>query len=227
MDFEELKQECLACRRCGLLAVRGLVSVTERHCNTLCRAWSGSGTRFPALGEGRKGRDCHLYVAGPLPAGERCALLPCGRRADAGVGVPARGCGFYCRGCRAAGMGTVRQGTRRRFAGFRPCDAQPPLPGSFACCARHRTTVFRRKGMIRTSLSYHAKRCFSIYDRFFEKNRKMVLTFWESVAIINNVAGRYGRQNAGFGPVVQLVRTLACHARGRQFEPDSGRHLLL
>ena len=29
------------------------------------------------------------------------------------------------------------------------------------------------------------------------------------------------------GPVVQLVRTLACHARGRQFEPDSGRHMLL
>ena len=26
-----------------------------------------------------------------------------------------------------------------------------------------------------------------------------------------------------FGPVVQLVRTLACHARGRRFEPDSGR----
>ena len=25
------------------------------------------------------------------------------------------------------------------------------------------------------------------------------------------------------GPVVQLVRTLACHARGRQFEPDPGR----
>ena len=30
-----------------------------------------------------------------------------------------------------------------------------------------------------------------------------------------------------FGPVVQLVRTLACHARGRQFEPDPGRHMLL
>ena len=28
----------------------------------------------------------------------------------------------------------------------------------------------------------------------------------------------------GLGPVVQLVRTLACHARGRQFEPDPGRH---
>ena len=28
-----------------------------------------------------------------------------------------------------------------------------------------------------------------------------------------------------FGPVVQLVRTLACHARGRRFEPDPGRHL--
>ena len=27
------------------------------------------------------------------------------------------------------------------------------------------------------------------------------------------------------GPVVQLVRTLACHARGRRFEPDPGRHI--
>ena len=26
------------------------------------------------------------------------------------------------------------------------------------------------------------------------------------------------------GPVVQLVRTLACHARGRGFEPHLGRH---
>ena len=28
-----------------------------------------------------------------------------------------------------------------------------------------------------------------------------------------------------FGPVVQLVRTLACHARGRGFEPHSGRQM--
>ena len=28
-----------------------------------------------------------------------------------------------------------------------------------------------------------------------------------------------------FGPVVQLVRTLACHARGRGFEPHPGRQL--
>ena len=27
-----------------------------------------------------------------------------------------------------------------------------------------------------------------------------------------------------YGRVVQLVRTLACHARGRGFEPHSGRH---
>ncbi len=27
------------------------------------------------------------------------------------------------------------------------------------------------------------------------------------------------------GPVVQLVRTLACHARGRGFEPHPDRHL--
>ena len=26
-----------------------------------------------------------------------------------------------------------------------------------------------------------------------------------------------------YGPVVQLVRTLACHARGRRFEPVPGR----
>ena len=26
------------------------------------------------------------------------------------------------------------------------------------------------------------------------------------------------------GPVGQLVRTLACHARGREFEPHPGRH---
>ena len=29
------------------------------------------------------------------------------------------------------------------------------------------------------------------------------------------------------GPVVQLVRTLACHARGREFEPHPGRHFPL
>ena len=28
-----------------------------------------------------------------------------------------------------------------------------------------------------------------------------------------------------YGPVVQLVRTLACHARGRRFEPVPGRHI--
>ena len=30
-----------------------------------------------------------------------------------------------------------------------------------------------------------------------------------------------------FGSVVQLVRTLACHARGRGFEPLSGRHAVI
>ena len=29
------------------------------------------------------------------------------------------------------------------------------------------------------------------------------------------------------GPLAQLVRALACHARGRRFEPDAGRHLPL
>ena len=35
----------------------------------------------------------------------------------------------------------------------------------------------------------------------------------------------FGRKSK-FGPVVQLVRTLACHARGQGFESPSGRHLL-
>ena len=30
-----------------------------------------------------------------------------------------------------------------------------------------------------------------------------------------------------FGPVVQLVRTLACHARGQGFESPSGRHFFI
>ena len=31
-------------------------------------------------------------------------------------------------------------------------------------------------------------------------------------------------KNSHYGPVVQLVRTLACHARGQGFESPSGRH---
>ena len=34
---------------------------------------------------------------------------------------------------------------------------------------------------------------------------------------------RIGPKRSGYGPVVQLVRTLACHARGRRFDPDPGR----
>ena len=68
----------------------------------------------------------------------------------------------------------------------------------------------------------------------------------ENSAIIINVAESYGSiaqlgehlpykqrvtgsspvvPTTHFGPVVQLVRTLACHARGRGFEPHSGRQL--
>ena len=37
----------------------------------------------------------------------------------------------------------------------------------------------------------------------------------------SGVRSSSGKRN---GPVVQLVRTLACHARGRRFEPVPGRH---
>ena len=41
------------------------------------------------------------------------------------------------------------------------------------------------------------------------------MTFFRIICII------FKREK--FGPVVQLVRTLACHARGRGFEPHPGR----
>ena len=36
----------------------------------------------------------------------------------------------------------------------------------------------------------------------------------------------HGQSTTIIGLVVQLVRTLACHARGRRFEPDRGRHYI-
>ena len=39
-----------------------------------------------------------------------------------------------------------------------------------------------------------------------------------------NAEGSSPSAPARYGPVVQLVRTLACHARGREFEPHPGRH---
>ena len=61
--------------------------------------------------------------------------------------------------------------------------------------------------------------------KFFQKKG---LTVGTSLAIIIDVAAatanKHGGQQAGYGPVVQLVRTLACHARGRRFEPVPGRH---
>ena len=65
-----------------------------------------------------------------------------------------------------------------------------------------------------------------IFEFFF----KICLTQAALIAIIICVAAVRRQSDAkheGFGPVVQLVRTLACHARGRQFEPDPGRHMLL
>ena len=46
------------------------------------------------------------------------------------------------------------------------------------------------------------------------------MTTVSGYGIILNVAGTSDTD----GPVVQLVRTLACHARGRRFEPVPGRH---
>ena len=48
---------------------------------------------------------------------------------------------------------------------------------------------------------------------------------WESICLTSRGSQVRALQRPPFyGPVVQLVRTLACHARGRRFEPVPGRH---
>ena len=88
-------------------------------------------------------------------------------------------------------------------------------------------------------------------NNFFKKISKKVLTFLKSHSIIIYVVTR-GQQQRGslaqlgehlpykqrvtgsspvtpttYGLVVQLVRKLACHARGRGFEPHPGRQPIL
>ena len=53
------------------------------------------------------------------------------------------------------------------------------------------------------------------------KSGRLFLTKRACPCIIYSVAAAIA---AAYGPVVQLVRTLACHARGRRFEPVPGRH---
>ena len=48
------------------------------------------------------------------------------------------------------------------------------------------------------------------------------MTFTKTAVIMNDVADEMLLSDF-YGLVVQLVRTLACHARGRGFEPHPGR----
>ena len=88
----------------------------------------------------------------------------------------------------------------------------------------------------------------SEFWRFYKKVEKIlknVLTTMRKISIINLVGRTHGRlaqlgehlpykqgvigsspiaTTIFYGLVVQLVRTLACHARGRRFEPVPGRH---
>ena len=91
----------------------------------------------------------------------------------------------------------------------------------------------------------------SLFKKISKKIKKIsknVLTSYEKSCILKHVertwslssAGRASALQAGghrfepcsdhhvfYGPVVQLVRTLACHARGRRFEPVPGRHFFI
>ena len=52
---------------------------------------------------------------------------------------------------------------------------------------------------------------------------------WESICLTSrgSQVRALQRPPCFYGPVVQLVRTLACHARGRRFEPVPGRHFFM
>ena len=88
-----------------------------------------------------------------------------------------------------------------------------------------------------------------VSEKFFKKLFKNLLTNTTRCDIISKSSGKRhtrehssaGRASAlqaeghrfepccshhSYGPVVQLVRTLACHARGQGFESPSGRHFL-
>ena len=88
-----------------------------------------------------------------------------------------------------------------------------------------------------------------VAEKFFKKLFKTLLTNTTRCDIISKSSGTRqvrehssaGRASAlqaeghrfepccshhSYGPVVQLVRTLACHARGQGFESPSGRHFL-
>ena len=53
--------------------------------------------------------------------------------------------------------------------------------------------------------------------------RTVLLNKARTISVLKNQSDAHV---SDYGPVVQLVRTLACHARGQGFESPSGRHLL-
>ncbi len=68
-----------------------------------------------------------------------------------------------------------------------------------------------------------------VYNNFRHLGDRMVLMWEHSSAGSASALQAEGHRfepccSHHFGPVVQLVRTLACHARGRGFEPLPGRH---
>ena len=52
-----------------------------------------------------------------------------------------------------------------------------------------------------------------------------LITGWSKVRVLEGPPNVKKSKNI-YGLVVQLVRTLACHARGRGFDPHPGRHSL-
>ena len=72
----------------------------------------------------------------------------------------------------------------------------------------------------------NANDCDIIYESSRESAHGSIAQLGEHLPYKQRVIGSSPIVPTIRGPVVQLVRTLACHARGQGFESPSGRHFL-
>ena len=172
----------------------------------LCAGYLWLNGKVAALLEKRPGLEAQMAVrpggGGPRPhAGD----LPAAARRPGGSDRPAVG---RVHQLRAAGL--LRHGP-----GARPHLPHPAPPRLTARAPRTGGFFLPACVLLETG------------GRRAQKNAKSGLTTGPRAGIIANVPAVSRRRKGRYGPVAQLVRAPACHAGGRRFEPDPGRHLLL
>ena len=96
------------------------------------------------------------------------------------------------------------------------CRSTRAVHGSLAQLGEH---LPYKQGVVGSSPTVPTKDFYIVkYCNISQCIRSYIIKASRSEAI-----GREAKCSALFGPVVQLVRMLACHARGRGFEPLPGR----